>query len=147
HDDQQCIGSHAGQTGRSNDLSAKVHNSTKFCDRAMLFDTPLRRELSRSFGATLVVILTIVLTMMLIRTLGQAAGGSVSPQDVGLLVGFTPLAHLPTMLALSLFVAIVITLGRMYRESEMAIWFASGVGLAPFVRPVLRMSGPGLVVG
>ena len=98
-------------------------------NRRMLFDTTLRRELARSFGATLVVILTIVLTMMLIRTLGQAAGGVVAPQDVVLLLGYTALGHLPTMLALSLFIAIVVTLGRMYRDSEMAIWFASGVGL------------------
>ena len=39
----------------------------------MLFDSTLRKELARGFGATLVVILTIVITMMLIRTLGQAA--------------------------------------------------------------------------
>ena len=66
----------------------------------MLFDTTLRRDLSRTFGGTLIVILTIVLTMMLIRTLGQAAGGVVSPQDVVLLLGYTALGHLPTMLAL-----------------------------------------------
>ena len=41
----------------------------------MLFDSTIRRELARSFGATLVVILTIVLTMFLIRTVGQAANG------------------------------------------------------------------------
>jgi lipopolysaccharide export system permease protein len=34
----------------------------------------------------------------------------------------------------------------MYRDSEMAIWFASGVGLPRFVRPVLRMSWPVLLV-
>ena len=45
----------------------------------MLFDSTLRKDLSRSFGGTLIVILTIVLTMMLIRTLGMAAGGKVSP--------------------------------------------------------------------
>ena len=112
----------------------------------MLFDSTLRRELSRGFAATLVVILTIVLTMFLIRTLGQAAGGVVSPQDVVLLLGYTALGHLPTMLALSLFIAIVVTLGRMYRDSEMAIWFASGVGLGRFVRPVLRTSWPVLLV-
>jgi lipopolysaccharide export system permease protein len=112
----------------------------------MLFDTTLRRELSRSFAATLVVILTIVLTMMLIRTLGQAAGGVIAPQDVVLLLGYTGLGQLHTMLALSLFIAIVVTLGRMYRDSEMAIWFASGIGLARFVRPVLRMSWPVLIV-
>jgi lipopolysaccharide export system permease protein len=112
----------------------------------MLFDTSLRRDLARSFGGTLVVILTIVLTMMLIRTLGQAAGGVVAPQDVVLLLGYTALGHLPTMLALSLFVAVVVTLGRMYRDSEMAIWFASGVSLGRFVRPVLRTSWPVLLV-
>ena len=112
----------------------------------MLFDSTLRRELARNFGATLVVILTIVLTMMLIRTLGQAAGGQVAPQDVILLLGYVALGHLPTMLALSLFIAVVATLSRMYRESEMTIWFASGVGLPRFVRPVLRVCWPVLLV-
>jgi len=112
----------------------------------MLFDSTVRRELARSFGATLVVILTIVLTMMLIRTIGQAAGGAVAPQDVVLLLGYLSLGYLPMILALSLFVAIVVTLGRMYRDSEMAVWFASGVGLARFVRPVLRTSWPVLLV-
>ena len=112
----------------------------------MLFDSTLRRDLARNFGATLVVILTIVLTMMLIRTLGQAAGGKIAPQDVVLLLGYVALGHLPTMLALSLFVAIVATLTRMYRESEMTIWFASGVGLPRFVRPVLRVAWPVLLV-
>jgi lipopolysaccharide export system permease protein len=112
----------------------------------MLFDTTLGRDLSRTFGATLVVILTIVLTMMLIRTLGMAAGGSVAPQDVVLLLGYTGLGHLPTILALSLFIAVVASIGRMYRDSEMAIWFASGVPLTRFVRPVLRMGWPVLLV-
>jgi len=112
----------------------------------MLFDSTLRRDLSRTFGATLVVLLTIALTMMLIRTLGQAALGRVSPQDVVLLLGYFALGHLPTMLSLSLFISVVATLSRMYRDSEMSIWFASGVGLSRFVRPVLRMSWPVLVV-
>jgi lipopolysaccharide export system permease protein len=112
----------------------------------MLFDSTLRRELARSFGATLVVILTIVLTMFLIRTVGQAADGAVAPQDVVLLLGYVALGHLPTMMALSLFIAVVVTLGRMYRDSEMAVWFASGAGLSRFVRPVLRSSWPVLLV-
>ena len=112
----------------------------------MVFDSTVRRELARSFGATLVVILTIVLTMLLIRTVGQAARGVVAPQDVVLLLGYVALGNLPTMLALSLFVAIVVTLGRMYRDSEMVIWFASGVGLSRFVRPVLRTTWPVLLV-
>ncbi len=112
----------------------------------MLFDSTVRRELARGFGATLVVILTIVLTMFLIRTVGQAASGAVAPQDVVLLLAYVSLQHLPTMLALSLFVTVVLALGRMYRDSEMAIWFAAGVGLSRFVRPVLRTSWPVLLL-
>jgi lipopolysaccharide export system permease protein len=118
----------------------------RFDKPPMLFDSSLRADLSRSFGGTLVVILTIVLTMMLIRTLGQAAVGRIAPQDVVLLLGYTALGHLPTMLALSLFIAVVATLGRMYRDSEMTIWFASGVSLTRFVRPVLRTAWPVLLV-
>ena len=73
----------------------------------MLFDSSVRKELARSFGATLIVLLTIVLTMMLIRTLGQAASGSVSPQHVVLLLGYSVLGYLPLILTLSLFVAVV----------------------------------------
>ncbi len=108
----------------------------------MLFDSSTRSELARSFGVSLVVILTIMLTSTLIRTLGQAAGGYVAPQDVVLLMGYATLAHLATMLILSLFLATVLTLGRIYRDSEMTIWFASGVPLSRFVRPVFRMAWP-----
>jgi lipopolysaccharide export system permease protein len=112
----------------------------------MLFDSTLRRELAHNFGATLVIILTIVLTIMFIRNLGQAAGGRISPQDVMLLLAYIGLGHLSTMLALSLFIAVVATLSRMYRASEMTIWFASGVPLSRFVRPVLGMSWPVLLL-
>ncbi|MDH3209931.1 MAG: LPS export ABC transporter permease LptF [Burkholderiaceae bacterium] len=112
----------------------------------MLFDSTLRRDLARSFAATLVVILTIVITMMLIRTLGLAANGKVAPQDVVLLLTYTALSHLPTMLSLSLFIATVATLTRMYRDSEMVIWFTSGVSLSRFVRPVLRLGWPVLTL-
>ena len=112
----------------------------------MLFDSTLRRDLARAFGATLVVLVTIVATMMLIRTLGQAAGGAVNPQDVLLLLGFTALGYMPTILSLSLFIAVVATLTRMYRDSEMVIWFASGVSLWRFLRPVGQTSWPVVLV-
>lgn len=108
----------------------------------MLFDRTLKRQLTRSFAATLVVILTIVLTMMLVRTLGQATRGGVAPEDIVLLLGYSTLSHLATMVSLSAFIAIVLTLGRMYRDSEMPVWFSSGIGLARFVRPVMGTMAP-----
>lgn len=108
----------------------------------MLFHSSIRKELARSFVATLVVLITVVMSMMLIRSLGLAAKGSVNPRDVIMLMGYSVLGHLATIMTLSLFIAVTNTFGRMYRESEMAVWFASGRGLAGFVSPVLRFAWP-----
>lgn len=112
----------------------------------MLFHSSLRKELSRSFGATLVVLATIVMTIILIRTLGLASRGSVNPSEVFLVMAYTVLGYMPTILSLSLFIAIVGTLSRMYRDSEMVIWFASGRGLLDFVRPLLGFAWPVLLL-
>lgn len=111
----------------------------------MLFQSAIRKELARSFGATLVVLFTIVITMLLIRTLGLASRGSVDPQEVVLVLGYTVLGRLPVLLTLALFVSIVSTLSRMHGESEMVIWHNSGVGLGGFLRPILRFAWPVLL--
>jgi lipopolysaccharide export system permease protein len=112
----------------------------------MLFHSTLRKELARSFGATLVVLVTIVMTMTLIRTLSQASRGSVNPQEVLMVMGYAVLGYLPPILTLSLFIAIVGTLSRMYRDSEMVIWFSAGRGLSAFLGPLFRFAWPILLV-
>jgi lipopolysaccharide export system permease protein len=112
----------------------------------MLFQSSIRNELARSFGATLVVIVTIVMTIVLIRTLGQASRGSINPEDVMLFMAYSALGRLPTILTLSLFISMVSTLSRMYRDSEMVVWFTSGQGLAGFLRPLFRFAWPVLLV-
>ena len=112
----------------------------------MLFHSSLRKELARGFGATFVALITIVLTMLLIQTLRLASRGRVNPSDVMQVLGYTILGHLPTILTLSLFVAAVATLSRMYRDSEMVIWFSAGQGVMRFITPLLRFSWPVLLV-
>ncbi len=111
----------------------------------MLFHSSLRKELARSFGASLVVLVTIVMTMTLIRTLGQANRGSVNPQEVLMVMGYTVLGYLPPVLTLCLFMAIVGTLSRMYTDSEMVIWFSAGRGLSSLLRPLFAFAWPILV--
>ena len=112
----------------------------------MLFQSSIRRELARSFGATFVVLITIVLTIVLIRTLGQASRGVINPQDVMLFMAYSALGRLPTILTLSLFIAMVGTLSRMYRDSEMVVWFTSGRGLISFLAPLFRFAWPLLLI-
>ena len=108
----------------------------------MIFHTSIRRELTRSFGASLLVLVIIMITMMLIRTLKLTNRGLVNPSEVSLVLGYTVLAYLPTLLTLSLFVSVAFCLSRMYRDSEMAVWFASGQGLLKFLSPLLQFAAP-----
>jgi lipopolysaccharide export system permease protein len=111
----------------------------------MIFRQALQRELSRTFIATLLVLVTIVMTMMLIRTLGLASKGSINPQEVLLMMAYSVMGHAPTILTLSLFITLVSTLARMMGDSEMVIWLSSGKSLLSFLRPLFTFSAPILV--
>jgi lipopolysaccharide export system permease protein len=108
----------------------------------MLFHSTLRKDLARNFGAALVILVTIVMTITLIRTLGQASRGSVNPSDVVLVMSLSVLGQMTTIATLSLFITVVATLSRMYADSEMVIWFSSGRGLGNFIRPLFRFTWP-----
>lgn len=112
----------------------------------MLFDSSVRRELWRSFIGTLVVLLTVVLTMVLIRILGQATKGAFAPADVSLVLSYTVIGQLPILIALALFVAVVSVLSRLWRDSEMVVWQTSGARQFNFVPTLLRMAWPVLAV-
>lgn len=112
----------------------------------MLFHSSLRKELARTFGATLVVLVTVVMTMTLIRTLSEATRGVFNPADVLIIMGYTVLSDLPMILSLSLFIAVISVVTRMYKDSEMVIWLGSGRGLASMLQPLLRFSWPIFVV-
>lgn len=83
-----------------------------------------------------------MLTTQLIRLLGQAAGGKIAPEMVLALLGFAALNYLPVILSLTLFIAVLLTLSRSYRDSEMVVWFASGQPLTAWIRPVVKFALP-----
>lgn len=112
----------------------------------MLFHSSLRKELARSFGATLVVLVTVVMTITLIRTLGEAGRGIFNPADVMIIMGYTVLSDMPTILTICLFIAINNVLTRMFRDSEMVIWFGAGQGLSSLIKPLFRFAWPILLV-
>ena len=108
----------------------------------MVFDRALRRELTQTAVAVFVALFAILLTTQLVRLLNEAAGGRVAAEAVVALLGFAALNYLPTVLALTLFIAVLLTLSRSYRDSEMVVWFSSGVPLTAWVRPIIRFAIP-----
>jgi lipopolysaccharide export system permease protein len=78
--------------------------------------------------------------------LGQAAGGKFPSDAVVAFLGFSALNLLPILLSLTLFISVLLTLNRAWRDSEMVIWFNSGLSLAAWLRPVLLFAAPLVVV-
>jgi lipopolysaccharide export system permease protein len=108
----------------------------------MIFKRALQRELASVAGATFTVLFTIFVTWTLISILGKAAGGKVASSDVLALIGFSVLNYLPTIIILTSFIAVIFTITRSYRDSEMVVWFASGQSLMRWVAPVLVFGLP-----
>lgn len=112
----------------------------------MIFQRSLQRELNYTAGAVFMVLITVMLTSMMIRILGFAASGKADPRDVLVLIGLAVVGYLAVILIVTLFVSILFVLTRWYRDSEMVVWFASGLSITDFVRPVLRFAAPYLAV-
>ena len=114
----------------------------------MIFQRSLVRELVNTASAIFIALLTIVLTIGLVRVLGQAAAGQVDNAAVLALIMFAALNNLPVLLQLTVFVTILLTMTRSYRDSEMVVWQSSGLGLERWLQPVLAFVIPvAIVVG
>lgn len=98
--------------------------------------------MASSAGATFTVLFSILVTWTLIAILGRAAGGKVASGDVLALIVFRSAELLPIILILTTFIAVVATITRSYRDSEMVVWFASGQSLVGWIRPVLTVGLP-----
>ena len=111
----------------------------------MIFQRAARREFTHSAAGVFVALFAILLTTQLIRLLSEAAQGSVAPEAVVALLGFSAMNYIPALLSLSSFIAILLTLSRSYRDSEMVVWFSSGLSLLAWIRPVLVFTLPLMV--
>lgn len=108
----------------------------------MIFRRAAQREFSHTAATVFVALFAIMLTTQLIRLLGEAAGGKITSDAVLALLSFGAINYLATLLSLTLFISVLMTLSRSYRDSEMAIWFSAGLPLTAWIRPVIKFSLP-----
>jgi lipopolysaccharide export system permease protein len=110
--------------------------------RKGIFQRALVGEFASNGLLVFAVLLGIVVVSQLIRLLGEAVRGRIAVDGVLALLGFSAMNYLPVLLSVSLFISILLTLSRCYRDSEMVVWFCSGIGLTRWIRPVLWYAVP-----
>lgn len=108
----------------------------------MIFERSLIREFSLVAIAVVAILVALILTRLLIMLLGKAALGDVLPEAVIGMIAFGIVNYLPVLLSIGAFVAVLLTLTRSFRDSEMTVWFSSGLSINAWLRPVLQFSVP-----
>ena len=110
--------------------------------RPGVFDRALVREFASTGFFVFAILLAIIALTQLIRLLGESVGGSLPVDAVLVLLGFSALNYLPILLSISLFLSVLLTLSRSYSDSEMVVWFSSGMSLMRWIRPVMWYALP-----
>jgi lipopolysaccharide export system permease protein len=114
----------------------------RYPDPPMLYRRALTREMGLATGAVLTVLIAIALVVLFIRLLGDVARGELANEAVLAFLGFSLLYFLPVLMTIALFAGVLLPLSRMWRDSEMVIWFNAGLSLMQWMRPVLTFAVP-----
>lgn len=85
--------------------------------------------------AVTVVLLVIMIGNVLARSLSRFGDGGVPVELVLTLVAVTSISLLVTLIPLGLYLGIMLAHGRFYRDNEMAVMHACGVGWLDLMRP------------
>jgi lipopolysaccharide export system permease protein len=107
-----------------------------------IIDRYILQEVTRSFLAIMTVLMLIVVTHSYIKILQNAVAGSIGSEVMTQLLGLAVLKVLGPVTPPTFFFAILYTLGRMYRDSEMTALAAGGVGLRRIYRAFALVAIP-----
>lgn len=106
----------------------------------LIIDRALMREILATSLAVMLVFVLLFVSITLVNILAKAAVGAIPVGIVFVLLGLQTVKVFSLILPLALFVGILLTLGRWYRDNEMTVLAACGVGLFQFMRPVLLLA-------
>lgn len=108
----------------------------------MLFRRSLFQELTNTAIAAFLILFGIFLAQRTGYLIKLAAKGALPNDAIAVILGFTMIRFLPMLLSVSIFLSILMTLSRFYRDSEMIIWLSSGLSIKNFLRPILTFCAP-----
>ncbi len=111
-----------------------------------LFNKSLSSELIATAGATFLILVGIVIAQRAGYFVRLASKGWIPNDSITTLLGFSLVKFLPLICSVTIFLSVLMTLSRMHRDSEMAIWFSSGLSIIDWIKPILRFTLPVVVL-
>lgn len=112
-----------------------------------VLDRMIVKELFQTVSAVLVVLVVIIVSRKFIKVLAQAIEGNIANETVLTLLGLKIVIATSTFLPAALFMAVLMVLGRMYREQEMAAISSAGGSVFTIYRAVFILVVPLTLAG
>lgn len=109
-------------------------------------DRYLSAEFARAVLAAVIVLGMVSLGGVFADLVGEMARGSLPPPLLLSQLGLRLLGYLPLLLPLALLLGLLLAVGRLYRDSEMHVLSAVGVGPRRLLRPLFTVVLPVLLV-
>lgn len=101
-----------------------------------ILDRYIFREIASSWLGVTLVLLLILLTNQFARVLGDVAKGKLPKNAAFDVIGLSAVQYLTILVPIGLFLATMLALGRLYRDSEMPAMMACRVGPSGIYRPL-----------
>jgi lipopolysaccharide export system permease protein len=108
-----------------------------------IFDRYLLKEVIVGWLAVTIVLCLVLISNRLVRFLADAASGDIAASVIFRLLGLKMVSYIVHIVPFALALGVVLGLGRLYRDAEMTVMSACGVGTLRIYKPLL---GFGLVV-
>lgn len=94
------------------------------------------RETLQTWAAVTSVLVIVIVSNQLAKVLGDAAASQLPRDEVFHVLELSSLQYFSVLIPIGLFLAVLLTLGRLYRDSEMHALMACGYGPARLFRPL-----------
>ena len=107
-----------------------------------ILDRYIFKEVAATWLGVTVVLLMILLTNQFARVLGDVAKGKLPKGAAFDVIGLSAVQYLTVLVPIGLFLAIMMALGRLYRDSELPAMMACRVGPMGIYRPLLWLVIP-----
>ena len=107
-----------------------------------VFDKMVAQDLLKTFLAGLSVLVVIIVSRLFIRVLDQAISGQISNETLLSILGLKTIVTIAELFPAALFLAVLMVLGRMYRDHEMAAVSSAGGGSGVIYRAVFLLVFP-----
>lgn len=107
-----------------------------------VLDKMVAQDLLKTFLAGLSVLVVIIVSRLFIRVLDQAISGQISNETLLSILGLKTIVTIAELFPAALFLAVLMVLGRMYRDHEMAAVSSAGGGSGVIYRAVFLLVFP-----